>query len=220
VGLSFDFISLNLLGFTCYSAYNCALFYSPSVRAEYLEQYGSYPAVQTNDVFFGLHAIAATLVTIVQMFVYERGEQRVSRPAVAFLVALLLSIVIAGGLVAAGTITMLTFLLTLSYLKLAISITKYTPQAILNYQRKSTVGWSIHNVLLDFAGGSLSVAQLVMDCLYTNDWSGVRGDPVKFGLGFTSMVFDVVFFTQHYFLYPGAKDEDGYEAVAGKEWEA
>lgn len=55
--------------------------------------------------------------------------------------------------------------------------------------------------MLDFTGGSLSVIQLVMDCGINNDWSGAVGDPVKFGLGFTSMVFDVVFMVQHYCLY-------------------
>ena len=36
-------------------------------------------------------------------------------------------------------------------------------------------------VLLDFTGGSLSLAQLFMDASHNNDWSAVIGDPVKFG---------------------------------------
>lgn len=32
----------------------------------------------------------------------------------------------------------------------------------MNYQRKSTVGWSIGNVLLDFIGGSLSLLQMFL----------------------------------------------------------
>ena len=34
----------------------------------------------------------------------------------------------------------------------------------MNYKRKSTVGWNIHNVLLDLMGGGLSIAQLMIDC--------------------------------------------------------
>jgi cystinosin len=34
VGLSFDFVLLNLVGFSCYSAYNCGLYYSPTIRAQ------------------------------------------------------------------------------------------------------------------------------------------------------------------------------------------
>ena len=36
-------------------------------------------------------------------------------------------------------------------------------QVYLNYLRKSTEGMNIHNFLLDFTGGTLSVAQLCMD---------------------------------------------------------
>ena len=36
-------------------------------------------------------------------------------------------------------------------------------QAYLNYTRKSTEGWSIANVLLDFTGGALSVLQMIIN---------------------------------------------------------
>lgn len=36
-------------------------------------------------------------------------------------------------------------------------------QALMNYQRKSTVGWSIGNVLLDFTGGTLSMGQMLIN---------------------------------------------------------
>lgn len=32
----------------------------------------------------------------------------------------------------------------------------------MNYRRKSTVGWSIGNILLDFTGGSLSILQMFL----------------------------------------------------------
>merc|ERR1711871_1611252 len=83
-----------------------------------------------------------------------------------------------------------------------------------NWSRKSTGGWNIYNVLLDFTGGLLSTTQLVIDAMAQNDWSGVQGDPAKFGLGFASMFFDIIFAFQHYCLYrptsdgasPGAAD--------------
>ena len=88
------------------------------------------------------------------------------------------------------------FLLFVSYVKLAISIMKYLPQVFLNWRRKSTVGWNIYNVFLDFTGGALSVGQLVMDCEVSGDWSQLKGDPVKFFLGNISMFFDIIFFCQ------------------------
>lgn len=33
----------------------------------------------------------------------------------------------------------------------------------MNYRRKSTVGWSIGNILLDFTGGTLSMLQMILN---------------------------------------------------------
>ena len=85
----------------------------------------------------------------------------------------------------------LDYLYMLSFVKLLITITKYIPQVLLNYKRQSTEGWSIWAILLDFMGGILSTLQLVLDCYNLNDWSGISGDPAKFGLGLISILFDV-----------------------------
>ena len=82
-----------------------------------------------------------------------------------------------------------------------MTVVKYMPQAWTNYKRKSTVGWSIGQILLDLAGGVLSIAQLVIDSSLQGDWSGILGNPVKFGLGNVSIFFDVIFMVQHYILY-------------------
>ena len=42
------------------------------------------------------------------------------------------------------------------YCKAGISFVKYIPIVILNWQRKSTVVWSLENVALDFTGGLFS----------------------------------------------------------------
>ncbi len=47
------------------------------------------------------------------------------------------------------------------------------------------------------------------------DWSPVTGNPVKFGLGSVSMLFDVIFMVQHYVLYPEA--EGKVQLVVGRE---
>ena len=66
---------------------------------------------------------------------------------------------------------------------------------------------------MDFLGGILSIAQLVIDSSMQSDWSGVTGNPVKFGLGQISIIFDVVFVVQHFVLYRGSKEveEDSFE---------
>ncbi|RMX68162.1 hypothetical protein KXD40_004962 [Peronospora effusa] len=100
-----------------------------------------------------------------------------------------------------SAINTLNLLYLLSYVKLVTTLVKCLPQIALNYQRKSTIGWTIWNVLLDIAGGLLSIGQQVLDAVATNDWTAMTGDPVKFSLGFVSIIVDVVFMLQHYVLY-------------------
>jgi cystinosin len=99
----------------------------------------------------------------------------------------------------------------LGYAKLFITTVKYMPQVWTNYKRKSTVGWSIGQILLDLVGGVLSIAQLVIDSSLQNDWSGITGNPVKLGLGNVSILFDLVFMCQHYVLYRGRGKAAGEE---------
>jgi len=85
--------------------------------------------------------------------------------------------------------------------------------------RRSTLGWSITQQLLDFSGGLLSLLQLVIDSALQADWSGLTGNPVKLGLANISMLFDVVFMTQHYVLY-GPVEENGGVSGGGVDTEA
>ena len=187
-GLSFDFLALNLVGFTCYSIYNCAQYWNATVIAQYADaNKGKTPSVHANDVFFGLHAVAVTILTIAQCAALPREPgQAVSLPTRLAIAAMLAGGGVYAALVAAGKGgTWWDFVLTVSYVKLAISCSKYIPQVLINWRRKSTAGWSIHNVLLDFTGGLLSVLQQCGDAQATADWgSVVGGNPVKFGLGF------------------------------------
>jgi cystinosin len=80
----------------------------------------------------------------------------------------------------------------------------------MNYKRKSTAGWSIINILLDFTGGSLSLLQMFLLAYNFNDWSSIFGSPTKFGLGFFSIIFDIVFMIQHYGLY---RNSNSYEEI-------
>lgn len=43
--------------------------------------------------------------------------------------------------------------------------------------------------------------QLLIDSSFQGDWSGITGNPAKFGLSNISLFFDVVFIVQHYVLY-------------------
>ena len=71
----------------------------------------------------------------------------------------------------------------------------------MNYLRKSTAGWSIGNVMLDFTGGFFSIGQMFIISYNNNDWGSIFGDPTKFGLGLFSVIFDIFFMLQHYIFY-------------------
>jgi hypothetical protein len=58
----------------------------------------------------------------------------------------------------------------------------------MNARRRSTQGWSILNILLDFLGGTLSLGQQLLTCWWTGNWwaagaSGARGRAEKGGRG-------------------------------------
>ncbi|KAK9830379.1 hypothetical protein WJX72_011439 [[Myrmecia] bisecta] len=202
VGFSFDFALVNPIGFLCYSIYNLAFAWSSSVRKAYAEHHhGAQSAVHANDVFFSVHAFVIATVMLIQCGIYERGGQRISPLCLKATIGMVLaSVVYAILIVAIPGLSILNFLYFLSYLKLVITLFKYSPQAWLNYKRRSTVGWNIGTVLLDIFGGLLSLFQLFLEAVMKNDWSSVTGDPVKFGLGFVSVAFDIIFMVQHYIL--------------------
>ena len=79
------------------------------------------------------------------------------------------------------------------------------PQVYLNWKRKSTVGWSLENVILDFTGGFFSFLQQYLDTVCRGDgfFASTTGgfNIVKFLLSVIVMIFDIIFLVQHYILY-------------------
>ena len=187
---------------------------------DYVRNGGELPdLVKLNDVFFALHALLLTSLTLGQVYWFGPAAPALSPIVKLSVCSIALLLAIAGIEVLARNITWkqdaeflshnlwtwLGFCLLTSFVKLAITLVKYIPQAILNYRRKSTVGWSICNILLDFSGGLLSFAQLVVDAANKGDYSLISDNPVKLGLSFVSIGFDLLFMIQHYWLYPSSK---------------
>ncbi|UJR21556.1 hypothetical protein I4U23_024640 [Adineta vaga] len=202
IGLNFDFLALNILGHTCYSIYNLCLYTSHDVQKQYYtaHPHGILP-VLLNDVLFSVHAVIACLVTVGQCVFFERGTQRVSYIARIIGGVLIIFLLISSIVAFTSHLSTLTLLYFYSYVKLTITMIKYVPQAWMNYKRKSTEGWSIGNILLDFTGGVLSVVQMFLLAINYDDWSSIFGSPTKFGLGLFSIIFDILFILQHYIFY-------------------
>ena len=197
-----------------------------------------------NDLAFGYHAVLLTVVTIIQAAVYKTQRQRV-HPIHAFIVitlwvltayTLILCFLSSVPLLPKCTTetdddgtthsvleASFTLIDMMGFVKVFISIIKYTPQAYLNYRRQSTVGWSITNILLDFTGGSLSFAQQCVESINAGNTTPLFGNIPKLLLALESVAFDVVFMAQHYCLYrgKGVKQGEGGEEplVDGEEEE-
>lgn len=187
-----DFCALNVVGFACYAAYNVAFYCTPEP-----------PLIQSNDVAFSVHALILSCLTLGQVYYYDSLGRRPILILTGSLVGGLC--LVAGALV--GLWTWRQMLYMLSFVKIGISFIKYIPQVILNYQRKSTVGWSIWQILLDLQGGVLSDAQLLLD-----GRGNMEGNWAKLCLGSVSILFDTIFLTQHYILYRN-RDETRAEHV-------
>ncbi|KAB8253835.1 PQ loop repeat-domain-containing protein [Aspergillus pseudonomiae] len=222
VGLAIDFPTVNTLGYVCYTGYTAAFLYSPVIRHQYAARHpGSEGStVRFNDFAFAVHAIILSALTYTQFWPAVWGFkvsrfQRVSKPvaglfwgsiaAVAILIFIVLGQSPDGGYDPSGW-GWIDVVYGLSYVKLLVTITKYVPQAWVNYKRKSTHGWHIGQILLDLAGGILSLIQLFLDSSFLDDWSGITGNPIKFLLSNVSILFDILFMVQHYILYRGADD--------------
>ncbi|CAH8615301.1 unnamed protein product [Heterobilharzia americana] len=220
VGFNFDFAVLNVIGFLYYSIYNVGLFWIPLIQEQYLQRNPlSTIPVQINDLVFAFHALAISLLTAFQILIYERGNQRVSIMCITLIVLIAIYSVIVCALGGASVIKWLDTFYLLSHVKLLISFVKYTPQAFMNFRRKSTVGWSIGNIVLDFSGGVLSIAQMVTIAYNYNDISSITGSPVKLGLGILSIAFDILFMVQHWILYRSSSNPEQSVTLVDKEKE-
>jgi cystinosin len=210
VGLSFDFLAMNILGFAAYSVYNCALFFNVEVQTEYIEKHGPPIPVQVNDVVFAVHAVVLTLIQIGQCLFYDRGGQLVNvfvqiAVTAGWLSMYVLALIVGGS--NESVVNWLFFINFCSYIKLLVTLAKYVPQVWAHYLLKSTVGWHIGNNLLDLVGAFLSFAQQFVDGVNGGNLTGVfLGDPVKLGLSLLSIFFDAIFIFQHYVLYTDRAD--------------
>ncbi|KAF5298133.1 hypothetical protein FQA39_LY02557 [Lamprigera yunnana] len=202
VGLSFDYLSLNIVGYVSFGIFINSVYFSSAIQKEYFEKNprGLLP-VKTNDVIYNLHGLFAVLVTILQCFVYEKGNQGISILARIILSLFGLYFVVLFILRSVDVLQWLDFLYYSSYLKLVITVLKYIPQAYMNYKRKSTKGWSIGVVILNLVGGICSIGQMMFDSFNYDDWMSIFGNPTKFGLGLFTTLFQVLFIFQHYVLY-------------------
>ncbi|XP_055586712.1 cystinosin homolog [Uranotaenia lowii] len=206
IGLSFDYLHINIVGHASYAIFNSFLYWNAHVEEEYFRRhpYGLNPVIG-NDVGFAVHACFATGLTLVQCYIYENGGNCVSRMAKTIIGTYYGIILVSGAMVFVGSFHWLDFLYVLSYIKLSTVLIKYFPQAYVIYKRKTTEGFAIMTRVYDIAGGVFSVLQMLINAWNFDDWQSISGDPVKIGLGLFSIMFCMIFIVQHYILYRPSK---------------
>lgn len=63
------------------------------------------------------------------------------------------------------------------------------------------MGFSIGNIVLDFAGGVATLAQMSVQSIDQGSWVNFFGNLGKPFLALISIAFDLIFFYQHFILY-------------------
>ncbi|KAJ4957939.1 hypothetical protein NE237_025050 [Protea cynaroides] len=203
VGLNFNFLVLNLTKHSTYLIYNASLFFSHAVQRQYRNKYGhgEIIPVAANDVAFSIHAVLLTAITLFQVFIYERGDQKISKTCIALTSVAWVSAVVCF-FIALPHHSWLWLVSVFSVIQVVMTAIKYVPQAYMNFKRKSTQGWSIGNILLDLLGGLMNYAQMSMQSLDQGSWVNFYGNIGKTLISLLSISFDLLFMCQHYLLYP------------------
>nr|XP_043616754.1 cystinosin homolog [Erigeron canadensis] len=206
VGLNFDFVVLNLTKHTSYLIYNASVYFSSSVQRQYHEKYGfnEMIPVAANDVAFSIHAVVLTAITLFQIFIYERGSQKVSKTSISIVSVAWLTVIVCM-FIALPNHSWLWLVTCFSTLQVVMTVIKYIPQAVMNFQRKSTVGFSIGNILLDLLGGLANYGQMAVQSIDQHSWVNFYGNIGKTLLSLVSVFFDLLFILQHYVCYPATK---------------
>ncbi|EFJ34881.1 hypothetical protein SELMODRAFT_405873 [Selaginella moellendorffii] len=214
VGLNFDFQVLNFTKHSSYLIYNAAVFFSPVVQRQYHDKYGrdELIPVAANDVAFSIHAVLLAGFTIVQIFLYERGGQRVSEAGVLVSLGAWLA-GLTGLIVAFPSGRWLWLVQVFNIIQMVMAVIKYIPQAWMNFRRKSTVGWSIATIPLDLSGGIANILQMAVQSIDQRSTMNFSGNVGKLGISLECIAFDILFIFQHYFLYYKADKVDELDAA-------
>ncbi|PON44044.1 Lysosomal cystine transporter [Parasponia andersonii] len=202
VGFNFDFAVLNLTKHSSYLIYNATLYFSSAVQKQYFEKYGfsQMIPVAANDVAFSIHVVLLTIFLLFQIAIYDRGDQKISKISFV-IVALVWSVAGVCFLIALPTHSWLWLISVFNLIQVCMTAIKYTPQAFMNFKRKSTKGFSIVYILCDFSGGVANFGQMTVQSMDQNSWVNFYGNIGKLLLALISIFFDLIFIFQHFLLY-------------------
>lgn len=206
-GYSTDFMIINTLGFTCYALFTFASYYISAVATTYKQHTGYPPQVDLADVYFAAHGSIMCFVLVFMLFYYPPRTMP-KTPNLIVCVGLLLLVFLGLFLCIHNKLDWYYFLQSAGFIKVAASVVKHFPQAVLNRSRRSTVGWSFTMVVLDLIGGSFSIAQQILRCFRVQALAPFTSNLAKTFLAVESLAFDFYFIFQHLVWYTDRYDFD------------
>ena len=203
-GFSIDFLVLNIVGYICYSINNLS---------GYLDANSPVGTTHLADVIFALHGFVFCLFQLYQFKIYRDNKdpnQSLSMKVVInhiclFCLCCLIFILQSIGIIDPHS-KYISLLIFFGYIKVYITLLKYTPQIYLHFKRKLTIGWNVNVSWSDFFGGLFSLLQILVDCINSGNWNIFENNSTplniaKFSLGFVTIVYDTILLFQHYILY-------------------
>eukprot|EP01060_Flectonema_neradi_P001312 TRINITY_DN10778_c0_g2_i1.p1 TRINITY_DN10778_c0_g2~~TRINITY_DN10778_c0_g2_i1.p1 ORF type:complete len:1337 (+),score=199.00 TRINITY_DN10778_c0_g2_i1:13-4023(+) len=193
-GVAPDMVLYNALGLLCWTIYSIYFYVNSELGVPVFVQ----------DI---VYSVTSYMVVIVFMFQICRfGSTGITTFAKLYCFGLL-SFLAKAALenVVSTSATNALFVSQLARIHLACALIKYIPQVHYNYTRKSTEGYSITAVWLDFSGAVLLLLQMFFDGIIRHKWSlMITLNIPKFVLCCEVILFNLIYAFQHYILY-GAK---------------
>ncbi|KAL7100554.1 hypothetical protein ACP275_08G004700 [Erythranthe tilingii] len=179
---------------------------SPTVQNQYHNKYDSNQMlpVAPNDLAFSIHAVLLSGFTLFQIGIYDRGSQKFLKTSICLVSIAMLAAAICV-LIAIPKHSWFWLVSCFNTIQVIMTVTMYFPQALLNFKRKTTSGFSVGNILLDFLGGITNAIQMVMQSIDQNSLENLFGNIGKTLLALVTIFFDIVLLIQHYLLYPSKK---------------
>jgi cystinosin len=195
-GLSWNYFVLSLLGYLYYLFY---FFWGMESRSSDIAS-----SIHFQDFLFIICSVLWHPIVFFQMRIYPGCPENKVSWVYAGLCALSFGSIFVVYAITGDAVETMTFMGTL---KTVFSVYMLIPQAILNWKRKSTYGWSVLNCILDVFAGLLSIVQVMIDYwgldLPVAERTAKDLNIAKLSLGLNCVVFDILFIYQHFCLYRG-----------------
>lgn len=207
--ISPDFVLLNLTG---YFYLVCSLTLQMYKWIPHLQSNIERPKLTGFDYCYCLHGFILTVLIASQLFmsrsVWRFPDTHQFRMKPVYKKVLLLSIFLFGVLTLQFTYhnmqsgwdneRTLAYCNNLFLLKISMSLIKYIPQVLHNFERKSMQGFAISGVFLDMTGGIASIVQLIFQILKESEinLSILISNFGKIGLAMVTLIFNTIFISQ------------------------